>query len=94
MLIRQIGIKSPADPSTKDASSIVVINGTEIMCAVGPANRKDYEVAIDNLVRMGCATLFRDIAIRGMGPADYRHTNYEKICITSLGVSFVDACLP
>jgi Abortive infection alpha len=51
-----------------------------------------FEVAVDNLIRLGCAALFRDVYVRFHGD-DQKTTNYEEVSITSLGVAFVEACI-
>jgi hypothetical protein len=51
-----------------------------------------FEVAIDNLIRLGCSALFREVYL-SWAEGKHKSTNYEEISITPFGVAFVEACI-
>jgi hypothetical protein len=63
---------------------------SEFPGAAGDMER--FEVAMDNLIRLGCAALFRDIYVRAHGE-EKKLSNYEEVSITALGVALVEACI-
>lgn len=80
-------------PATFTSPSIVPIRRSKVIEKLGLSDEEQFEISIDNLVRQGCVTLYRDVYIRLLGENDlWNKTNYDQVCITSLGVSFVGAC--
>jgi len=71
--------------------SRIPVDVNNVISAISGLNREIYEIAIDNLVRVGCVSLFRDIWVRFHGD-EKRISNYDQVAITALGVKFVEAC--
>lgn len=93
-------VKKYVNPKEKTGAeyispSRIPISADSIISAIFGVNRESYEVSIDNLVRVGCVSLFRDIWVR-MHDAETinrKQSNYDQVTITALGVKFVKACM-
>lgn len=90
-------IGEPAEPPKMlkgfTSPSMVVVKRENIMAALDYRDVEMFEVSVDNLIRVGCASLFRKAQLYRTHMGSEHDSNYDKVCITSLGVSFVDACM-
>lgn len=62
-----------------------------LMKTLSASDRTAFEVSMDNLVRVGCATFYKERHVLMMDGLP--ESNNKSICITSLGISFVDTCI-
>lgn len=80
-------------PATFASPSIVPISRSRVAESLAVSDEESFEISVDNLVRLGCVTLYRPVYLRLLSADErWNKTNYDQICITSLGVSFVEAC--
>lgn len=75
--------------------SRIPVDANSVISVIPGLNMEGYEISIDNLIRVGCASLFRDIWIRAYDDKtiNQKRSNYDQVTITALGVKFVAVCM-